>query len=412
MLRCAARQRVVLAVSGGRDSMALLHAAARVLEPGATLVATFDHATGAAATRAANHVLREAARLGFGAVIGRAARNAGSEAGWREARHAFLREVARSFGGRVMTAHTRDDQVETVLMRVLRGAGARGIAALHARGQVLRPFLGFTRDDVAAYAVAAGARWVEDPTNQSPVFLRNRVRRDLLPALRRVDPGFDDALLDASRRAATVRRGVERIAAALTSREAGRVRVPSSIARHDESALRLLWPAIAATAGLAMDRRGTGRAAAFTRKGRVGGRIPLTGGWVITRGRDHFVLCAETPPAGETTLVPGLEFQEWRFRATRERPEASDAWVALLPENALLRVRAWRPGDRLRSEGPLRRVKRYLSDAGITGEQRARWPVVLVEDEIVWIPGVRRSDAAAVRPGRSGVLYRCDFDRH
>jgi tRNA(Ile)-lysidine synthetase-like protein len=143
----------------------------------------------------------------------------------------------------------------------------------------------------------------------------------------------------------------------------------------------------------------------------VGAFIPLTGGWRLSRDRDVFELyqVPEAPPL-ETALVPGLKWLDWTFRAASEAQETSDAWVALLPAGRQLRVRCWQAGDRMLAGGLMRRVKRHLSDAGITGERRARWPVVLAGDEIVWIPGVRRSDAASVRPGRPGVLYRCDHD--
>lgn len=412
--RSAGAGRVVLAVSGGRDSMVLLHAAARATDPASVMVATFDHASGGAATRAAHFVAAEAGRLGLAVVIGRAAHNARSEAGWREARQSFLTGVASAFGARVMTAHTRDDQVETVLMRVLRDTGARGLAGLYARGATLRPLLEFTREDIAAYASAHGLAWAEDPTNRSTAFLRNRVRRDLLPALHRVSPGLDAELLAASRRAADLRARLDEWVAARVRPSAGGQGVTigaRELEGHTERELAMLWPAIAASAGAVMDWRGTMRAAAFTLRSRVGGRIPLSGGWEIWRSRSAF----EIHPAGDgvsggVALEPVTRWGNWRFEATRG-PDASDPWIARLPDSAVLRVRAWRPGDRMRAGGMNRRVKRYLSDAGVSGTRRAHWPVVLDGDEIVWIPGVRRSDAAAVRSGRPGTLFRCDCDR-
>ncbi len=81
-----------------------------------------------------------------------------------------------------------------------------------------------------------------------------------------------------------------------------------------------------------------------------------------------------------------------------------------LPADVPLAVRAWRPGDRMRARagGTARRVKRFFADARVPGMDRAGWPVVLAAGEIVWIPGVRRSDAATVQPGRPGVRYECD----
>jgi tRNA(Ile)-lysidine synthase len=294
VIETAARRtsQLVLAVSGGRDSMALLHAFARAARGSVAVVATFDHATGPAATRAAQLVAAETARLGLPVVIGRARRRGASEAEWRDARREFLGEVASSTGAGVATAHTRDDQVETVLMRVLRGAGARGLAGLYV-GDTVRPLLDFSRDEVAGYAVQTGAKWVEDPTNESMRHFRNRVRRDLLPALARVSPGFDDALIALAREAREWREEIDGLVAPLARVTAGGASVSVAVgdlAPYSRAELTSLWPAIAARVGLAMDWRGTERAAAFTNESRTGTRIQLSGGWEIARKRDAFEL--------------------------------------------------------------------------------------------------------------------------
>lgn len=415
--RAAAGKKLVLAVSGGRDSMALLHATARAASRSLLTVATFDHGTGAAATRAAELVATQATSLGFPVVIGRAAEPGTSEAEWRADRLAFLADVAARTGGVVATAHTRDDQVETILMRVLRDSGARGLAGLYAAGQTVRPLLSCSRAEVAAYAQDVGARWVEDPTNASTRFLRNRVRRDLLPALSEAAPGFEDRLLDVARRAATMRDQLDELIATLARVAAnnGSVSVAAGdLAGYSRAELAVLWPAIASRVGLAMDWRGTERAAAFTIDSRVGARIQLTGGWEISRSRDGFELRRVNGAADLDTqrrLLPGMQWDGWRFQKARDADASRDLWVAQLPANASLTVRRWQPGDRMRfgADG-MRKVKRFLSDARVSGVRRGQWPVVLAGDEIVWIPGVRRSDAAAVRPGRPGVLYRCELD--
>jgi tRNA(Ile)-lysidine synthase len=301
--RVVAGRDLVLAVSGGRDSMALLHATARAAPESVRVVATFDHGTGAAASRASDLAAAEAARLGLPAVIGHARVESlgasGGEAGWRAERLGFLRDVAdriRATAGRpvlIATAHTRDDQVETVLMRVLRHAGARGLAGLYARGEAVRPLLECSRAEVAAYAGYIGAVWVEDPTNESMRYFRNRVRRDLLPALARVHPGLDDDLLSLARGAADWRDRVDAIASAISrvDESGGVVSVAAEELRgYSRAELSVLWPALAARVGLAMDWRGTVRAAAFTTQSRVGARIQLSGGWEIWRSRHLFEL--------------------------------------------------------------------------------------------------------------------------
>ena len=152
----------------------------------------------------------------------------GREAAWRIARWRFLRDCAERFGARVATAHTEDDQVETVLMRTMRGSGARGLVGLLADTDVVRPFLALRRDAIAAYAARVGLRWVEDPSNTSREFFRNRVRHDLLPALRLANAGIDDVLLDVARRAGALRRDIESFVAHLSSQSGKKVTVATA----------------------------------------------------------------------------------------------------------------------------------------------------------------------------------------
>src|SRR5690606_20585993 len=136
---------------------------------------------------------------------------AASEDAWRAARWAALREEAAARGARVATAHTRDDQVETVLMRVMRDAGAPGLAGLAASaGTVVRPLLGIARREIAGYAAARRVSFVEDPSNLSLAYLRNRVRLELLPTLLRARPSLERELLSIGERAAVWRDEVDR----------------------------------------------------------------------------------------------------------------------------------------------------------------------------------------------------------
>jgi len=183
--------------------------------------------------------------------------------------------------------------VETVLMRVLRDTGARGLAGLYAASQTVRPFLDCARDEVAEYADEVGASWVEDPTNASMRYFRNRVRRDLLPAIARVKPGFDQQLIGLAREAGLWRAELDAVVEPLAqvSATGGSVFVAvGALAIYSREELSSVWPAIAARVGLAMDWRGTERAAAFTNESRTGARMQLSGGWEITRTRDAFEL--------------------------------------------------------------------------------------------------------------------------
>ncbi|HEU4878511.1 MAG TPA: tRNA lysidine(34) synthetase TilS, partial [Gemmatimonadaceae bacterium] len=201
------RARSVLAISGGLDSMVLLDAvAATHTGPrSSVLVATFDHRTGDHASRAAKMVEKRALSLGFRCVVGTAVKLGSRESEWREERWKFLRATAENFKAPVLTAHTLDDQIETVFMRILRDAGPRGLAGLFAESDIVRPFLGLRRRELESYAAKRRLSHVEDPSNASRTYLRNRVRHDLLPAMTRVRPGFPSSLLTVARLAATWR---------------------------------------------------------------------------------------------------------------------------------------------------------------------------------------------------------------
>lgn len=420
----AREPRVVLAVSGGVDSMVLLDAAAHVRPAGASVVvASFDHGTGAAASSATALVAREGGRRTLAVVLGNAPREeAGAHAGeaaWRIARWTFLRGVAESNRAVVATAHTCDDHLETVVMRIMRGAGARGLAALLAPSPVARPLLSFTRDEILAYATAQRLAWHDDPTNRDRRFLRNRVRLDLLPALRRVRPALPEELLALSRAAARIRATTDAVArSAIRERGAGAVAVSlDAVSVLTLDAHPLIWQSLAATAGITLDRRGTERLVCFATEGRSGTRIPLSGGFEAVRRDDVVVLRRRRsvlPPALPLRLAAPTEFGPWRFcprpSATINRDAPGDPWVAWLPADADVTIRAWRDGDRVAAPGPTgtRRVKRFFSDRRIPAADREGWPVVLAGEEIIWIPGVRRADAAAVRSGRPAVCIVCE----
>lgn len=303
--------RAVLAISGGLDSMVLMSAAAKLPARvrGKITVATFDHGTGRAAGRAAALVARQAFRSGFMCVAGRAETVGRREEEWRRARWQFLRQVAARHNALVVTAHTLDDQIETVFMRILRDAGPRGLAGLYAESGIIRPFLNLSRPVLAEYADLNRVPFVQDPSNYDRKHLRNRVRLDILPTIVERNPNFPGELLSLARESADWRRSVDDLLPNIDAAEQadGALRVSrSSLAGYDAESLRVLWPALAARARVVMDRRGTHRAAEFTIKGATGGAIQLSGGVEIVMRRDHLLL-RRVPARGQMrSAQPGV----------------------------------------------------------------------------------------------------------
>jgi len=201
---------LVLAVSGGPDSTALLHGAARLVADGdrswSLSVAHLDHGLREGSEADAARVADTAAALGLpfrrarADVAGLARREGRSlEDAGRQARYRFLEEVAAGIGTRALiaTAHTADDLAETVLLRVVRGSGMRGLRGIPARrGRVVRPLLRERRADLRAALDRAEIAYLLDPTNDDPSHAeRNRIRVEVLPALERINPRVVEALL-------------------------------------------------------------------------------------------------------------------------------------------------------------------------------------------------------------------------
>jgi tRNA(Ile)-lysidine synthase len=392
--------------------MVMLEAFARMAPESVAGVAAFDHGTGLAASTAAALVRERAALFGMGFRGGVSTQRAHTEAEWRSQRMKFLSGVARELGARILTGHTLDDHLETVLMRELRGSGARGLAGLLAPSPVGRPFVELSRATIAEAARDWNVPFVEDPTNRSRRHLRNRVRMDMLPALTRVRPMLAKELVDLSRRAACLRVDVDRWIdsnVGLDRQESAQAARRGDLARLRPPELAMVWAALAARQGVTLDRRGTERVVSFTIQGSPGARIQLSGGAEVIRHREWLIL--RRAPLGAashaSTLRHGTVWGQWRFVETGS---VTDEWTAALTADRPLEVRGWRPGDRMIASGSTtpRRLKGLFRDAGVDAGRRRQWPVVVAGEEVVWVPGVRRALAAPARSGRPIATFRCE----
>jgi tRNA(Ile)-lysidine synthase len=239
---------LLVGLSGGADSVALLDALASLAPAGGfrLVAAHLDHGLRAGSAEDAAFCADLCARLGIplrtgrADVGGRARRDhEGLEAAGRRERQAFLRRLARQEGAvAIALAHTRDDQAETLLLRLLRGAGRRGLSAMRPHGGgLLRPLLEVSRADVLAHLAARGLAWHEDETNADPVFLRNRVRHELIPYLEaRFNPNLRAALARSARLLGDEARLLEGLAGELRA----------SLERADGEGVALARPGLAA----------------------------------------------------------------------------------------------------------------------------------------------------------------------
>lgn len=316
----------------------------------------------------------------------------------------------------VATAHTLDDQAETVLAKFLRGAWTEGLAGIAPKldgpeGQIVRPLLSATRAEVEAYLHSLGQPWREDSSNRHLTFTRNRIRHELLPLLEQWNPRLREHLVQM----ATLARDEEawwqaelaRVAPQLilTGRPVrGGGRASASGLALDVSRFASLAPALqrrllrhaAGTLGAAPDFAATEALLALALNGRAGQRRQLAGLHAERTPRELRLEAAATataPAVPEYRVpVPGqIDAPGFGLRlrvetsvppADSNEPATSTARTAVL--------RNWGPGDRvrLRHSGAPRKVKEILERLRVTGSARALWPVLELDGRILWMKGV------------------------
>jgi tRNA(Ile)-lysidine synthase len=437
--------RLAVALSGGADSVALLRAlAARCSELGLVLhVAHLHHGLrGDEADGDLAFCRNLAAKLGApfhearvdAAALAEPDANSGKEretieeAG-RRLRYAWFRELMRSgeFDA-VATAHTLDDQAETVLAKFLRGAWTEGLAGIapvlkFPEGPILRPLLAARRVDVESYLRTIGQDWREDTSNRRLTFTRNRIRHELLPLLEGWNPRVRQHLAQM----ADLARDEETWWRAELARVAPQILLPGKPVRGGGRAagsgpaagkaleirrLSSLAPALqrrllrhaAEQFGARLDFSRTEALRLMALSGHAGQKLAFPDGLRAERTARELRLDIGPMGAEEMDAIDAVPGYSATIPGEIDAPgfglhlhiEVSDSKDAVNAEHGSNRtgctatLRNWRPGDRikLRHSGAPRKVKEVLEHLRVTGTERALWPVLEVGGRIVWMQGV------------------------
>lgn len=409
----------LVAVSGGPDSLALLDLLTK--SPAAAglefQIAHADHGIHPDSAGVAESVRALATGLGLPVHVARLELGpAASETRSREARYAWLFRLASEVGaGLILTAHHQDDQVETILMRALKGSGPAGLAGIASRrGKLVRPLLPFRREELAEHLHQQGLHAWTDPANQDPRHQRSWIRTRLLPILRERVPDVDQRLLAVGRQAAADRAAwdalLDRVVDLNFVREPGGVSVAATpLKGYDSVVLRSLLGALGRRAGIQIGPTRSARVEGLLLEGRSGAVVELGAGCAaelsfgrvrLFRGPAHPVPWAPVPLKGRIgeLMTGGWRFT-WRRDIAPDRLERNQP-VSWFDEGSYI-VRPWRAGDLLRPLGGTGRrlVVRCMQDARIARSRRAAWPVLEANGCIVWVPGVSRSDDRVPAPG-------------
>ena len=449
---------LVVALSGGGDSVALLRALHELIESGrlqaGLRAAHFNHRLRAEDSEGDESFCRElAGRLGVELLTGggdvrslAAGRGVGIEEAARDSRREFLVSAAASAGaGKIAFGHTLDDQAETVLFRALRGTGLAGLGGMRPlqewRGSagaavLVRPMLGLRRDELRAWLRYIGQDWREDATNLDTAYSRNAVRLAVLPGAEKINPRAAEAL---SRLAALARRAADHLSAEAADGLSGSTDEDAhGGVSADVSALEALPAALREFALRRLVELATGSTEdlgydsverlADLVSGGTGRRVELPGGAVAERSYGTLTVSRAPPPSSGDWSV------ELPVPGAAGLPGGGSISAEVLPANAsagsapgdaserldfdavgappILTVRSRREGDRLRplGLGGTKKVKDLLIDEKVPMRERPRVPVVESAGGILWVAPYRVDEGAKVTASTERVL-RLTFER-
>lgn len=394
----------LICVSGGADSMALLHACRRAGVPGVAAHCNFG-LRGEESMRDERFVRDTCESLGIPLRVIRfdteahcKAHGLSLEMGCRELRYDWFRALMRELRpSRIAVAHNADDDTETMLLNLLRGTGVRGLTGMSPDNEeIIRPLLSFSRAEIQEYMQGIGAKWITDSSNLTSDFKRNFLRNEILPALRTRWPGLGKTL------ARTRSHLAETAALAdIALKEALKDSTPS---RLPSSSLEAS-PAPAALIHAWLDGRGASPTQIADMAGASpGARWQLSCGAVEKTARGLRFTPAEKTSAATSLTIERIANTEAARQEIRANPSHDILYCAPAPG---LHLRPALPGERfspfgMRGSMP---VAKALKEAGTPLAERSRF-LLLADgtDRVVWLPGIKRSGLYTVTSEASHIL--------
>ena len=418
---------MLCAVSGGADSMAMLHML-RALETQLEIslcCAHYHHGIrGAEADRDEEFVRGVCARLEIPFVSGRgdvpawaAEQGMGLEEAARPLRYAVLRSTAAELGcARIATAHNAADNAETMLMNLLWGSGLRGACGIPpVRGSIVRPLLCLDRPQIEAYLLENRIPWVTDSTNLTEDCTRNRLRRRVIAPLRELDPDFGEKLLGSCLSMRADEQYLQSLAENFLAGQEESISAAALTALPEPVAARVIRTLAPGAS------RGHVQAVRTLAAGeKLHGALDLPGLRVL-RQYDRLLFGAPGPEAlSEQVLTPGESLRGGRYTLSCTLDEArkntrGPAQVFCFKTTEIcgkITVGPRRPGDRIRlaGRGMTRPLKKLLSEARIPPTERERIPVLRDERGVLALYGFGQDERAAAGSGQRALMIEIKID--
>jgi tRNA(Ile)-lysidine synthase len=399
---------VVVLLSGGRDSTCLVDLAVRIAGADAVTALHVNYGLrGAASEEDERQCIELCEGLGVALEVhrtGAPAAGTGNRQAW--ARDVRYREAYALAGGSdVATGHTASDQVETILYRLASSPSRRALLGMRPReGALVRPLLGFTREDTAAYCRARGLGWREDESNASSAYARNRIRHDLLPALRSIHPAAEQNVLAV----AGILRDESDVLDTLVDQVLGAGVSVETLRDLPDALRRLVVQRMADQAAGGFAPGAAGRAdelAALSRRGTAMLDIGCGLRAVAEYGHLRIERLDSAPVVSAEAVrlaIPGVVCfgdREVRCELTEPVLESGVLDRTALGSSELL-VRSWRPGDRIAALGlgGTKSLQDLFVERRVPRRERARVAVVEAGGEIAWVAGLAMSERFKVTP--------------
>lgn len=408
--------RVICALSGGADSVALLWAMLLLKDPMGLEVsaAHFNHGLrGEESDRDEAFVRQLCDRWEVPLTVGHGTvtrQGRGLEDAARAARYAFFDTLDPD--ARLATAHTADDNAETVLLRLLRGAGLRGLSGIRpSRGRIIRPMLTVTRADVEEFLEEWSLRHIEDSSNAGKVFQRNRVRQELMPVLRRENPRFSVNVSRMARNLGEDASFLEEMARKAYDRACtdGKLDCEATLSLHPAMRSRVLRQFMQDCGVPEPEAVQLDCAEQLLRSENPSARA-VSSGVTLERCYGTLQLHREREELPETELtVPGeTRLPGWIIRCTvTQAPETlqKEALGFYLPLEDLgkLTVRGRKPSDRFAGTGGHKSLRKLMIDCHIPAARRDSLPLILEDGEIRFVPGIGPCANRKPKPGAAAL---------
>jgi tRNA(Ile)-lysidine synthase len=407
----------VALASGGPDSACLVAGLARLLGAERVQAVNVDYGLREDSAADAAACAELCGRLGVRLHASRVTLEEGGnlQAAARDARYGLAEQLRERLGAEwIATGHTRTDLAETLLYRLAASPGRRALLGLAPRrGRVVRPLLGLTREETRELAVAAGLPFRDDPSNLDPAFARARIRSEVLPVLRELNPGAERNI--AATRAELAEEG--ELLDELTARALEEAGAGAGLSVIRAEALAPMQPALRRLALRALAERAAGfelalpaaRVREIVRLAATpeGGEVELGDGVraICEGGMVRFAAARAEAPLPARLPLPGqCRFGRWQVRAelAAAASPALDPDTATLDADALgaeLEVRGWRDGDRMRplGLGGSKSLQDLFTDAKVPRSLRRSLPVVTSAGEIAWVAGVAVGEGFRLR---------------